>query len=106
MLTIRWRMGRALAMSKISKNSGCSVGSPPEICTTSGWPSLRTTASSIRFDLRRVAELLALGAAVGVADGAAQIAGVGDLDEGQAGVLLVIGAESAVVGAAPLTGVL
>ena len=40
-------------------------------------------------------------AAVGVADRAAQVAGVGDLDQRQARVLLVVGAEAAVVRAAP-----
>ncbi len=54
--------------------------------------------------MRESAELLALGAAGGVADGAAQVAVVADLDEGEAGVLLVVGAEAAVVGASPLDG--
>ena len=48
--------------------------------------------------------MLAVGAAVGVADGAAQVAVVGDFDEGEAGVLFVVGAEAAVVGAAPFDG--
>ena len=54
------------------------------------------------FNLLQVAELLALGAAGGVADGTAQVAVVADLDEGEAGVLLVVGAEAAIVGASPL----
>ena len=53
-----------------------------------------------------VAVKFALRAAGGVADGAAQVAVVVDLDERQAGVLLVVGAQAAVVGAAPLHGVL
>jgi hypothetical protein len=53
------------------------------------------------FDLREGAELLALGAAGGVADGAAEVAVVTDLDEGEAGMLFVVGAEAAVVGASP-----
>ena len=56
------------------------------------------------FDLIEGAELLALGAAGGVADGAAQVAVVADLDEREAGVLLVVGAEAAVVGASPFDG--
>jgi hypothetical protein len=56
------------------------------------------------FNLRESAELLALGAAGGVADGAAQVAVVADLDQREAGVLLVVGAEAAVVGASPLDG--
>jgi len=56
------------------------------------------------FDLRERAELPALGAAGGVADGAAEVAVVADLDEGKAGVLFVVSAEAAVVGASPLDG--
>jgi len=56
------------------------------------------------FDLGEGAELLALGAAGGVADGAAEVAVVADLDEGEAGVLFVVGAEAAVVGASPFDG--
>jgi hypothetical protein len=40
-----------------------------------------------------------VGAGVGVADGAGEVAGVADLEEGEAGVLFVVGAEAAVVGA-------
>ena len=46
--TIRCWIGAAFAQSRTSKNCGWIVGSPPEICTTSGSPSLRTTASSRR----------------------------------------------------------
>jgi hypothetical protein len=56
------------------------------------------------FNLGEGAELLAFGAAGGVADGAAEVAIVADLDKGEAGVLLVVGAEAAVVGASPLDG--
>ena len=51
---------------------------------------------------REVAELRPVHAAVGVADRAGQVAGVGDLDQRQARVLLVVGAQAAVVRAAPL----
>jgi hypothetical protein len=40
----------------------------------------------------------------GIADRAAEIARIGDLDEGEAGVLLVVGAKAAIVGTAPLDG--
>jgi len=56
------------------------------------------------LDLREGAELLALGAAGGIADGTAEIAVVADLDEGEAGVLLVVGAEAAIIGASPFDG--
>jgi hypothetical protein len=56
------------------------------------------------FDLWERAELLTLGAAGGVADGAAQVAVVADFDQRQARVLLVVGAEAAVVGASPFDG--
>jgi hypothetical protein len=46
-LTITWRIGRARAAARMAKNSGCKVGSPPEICTRSGSPSLATRASNI-----------------------------------------------------------
>ncbi len=47
-----------------------------------------------------VAEARPVRAAFGVADRAAQVAVVGDLDQGEAGVLHVLGAQAAVVGAA------
>jgi len=53
------------------------------------------------FYLIESAELLALWAAFGIADGAAEVAVVADLDQCQAGVLLVVGAEAAVVWASP-----
>src|ERR1700733_3522784 len=56
------------------------------------------------FDLRERAELLPLRTARGVADGTAQVAIVADLDEREAGVLFVVGAEAAVIGASPFYG--
>jgi hypothetical protein len=56
------------------------------------------------LDLRKGAELLAFGPAGGIADGTAEIAIVADLDERQAGVLFVVGAESAIVGTSPFDG--
>jgi hypothetical protein len=55
-------------------------------------------------NLLESAELLALGAALGVADGATEVAVVADFDQRQAGVLLMVGAEAAVVGASPFDG--
>ena len=101
-LTIRCWIGRALARSRMAKKSGWIVGSPPEICTTSGSPSLRDDGVEHALDLVERAEVRAMGAADGVADRAAQVAGVGDLDQRQARVLLVVGAQAAVVRAAPL----
>jgi hypothetical protein len=51
--TIRWRIGVFFAMSRMAKKSGWMVGSPPEIWTTSGSPSLRTTASNIFWTVAR-----------------------------------------------------
>jgi hypothetical protein len=93
-------MGRSLHISSTRKKSGCSVGSPPEICTTSGCFSLRTTQSSMAA-ICESAKFGAVLAAARVADGAGQIAGVADLDQREATVLLVVRAEAAVVGAAP-----
>jgi hypothetical protein len=39
-----------------------------------------------------------------IADGAAEIAGIRDFDEGEAGMLFVVGAKAAIVGTAPLHG--
>jgi len=47
-------------------------------------------------------DVSAAGPRLGEAQGAAQIAGGGDLAQGDAGVLLVLGAQAAVVGAAPV----
>src|SRR5579864_1518689 len=54
------------------------------------------------FDLLERAELVALRAAGGVADGTTQVAVIANLNQREAGVLLVVGAEAAVVGASPL----
>jgi hypothetical protein len=56
------------------------------------------------FDLIEGTELLTLRAAGRVANGAAEVAVVANLDQSEAGVLLVVGAEAAVVGASPLDG--
>ena len=56
------------------------------------------------FDLVEGFVLGAVGAGLRVADGAGEVAGVADLEEGEAGVLLVVGAEAAVVGAAVFDG--
>src|SRR5712691_954917 len=54
------------------------------------------------LDERERAMLEPLGTARGVTHGTAQVAGVGDFDQREAGVLFVIGAQAAVVRAAPL----
>ncbi len=97
-------MGRRLAASRTSKKSGWMVGSPPEIWTTSGSASLRDDAVEHAFDLVEGLEFGAVGAGLRVADGAGEIAGVVDFEEREAGVLLVVGAEAAVVGAAVFDG--
>jgi len=56
------------------------------------------------FDLVERFELRAMGSGLRVADGAGEIAGVADFEQRQAGVLFVVGAESAVVGTAELDG--
>jgi hypothetical protein len=56
------------------------------------------------FDERERAMLQTFRATGGIADGTAEIAGVGDFDERDAGMLLVIGAEAAIVGTTPFHG--
>jgi len=56
------------------------------------------------FYLREGAEFGAVLPASRIADGACQVAGITDLDEGETTVLLVIGAQSAVIGTAVLDG--
>lgn len=57
-----------------------------------------------RLDFGEGAVAAVGGAAFGVAGGAGEVAAVGDLNHGEAGVLLVVGAEAAVVGAAVVGG--
>jgi hypothetical protein len=52
----------------MAKSSGWSVGSPPEICSTSGSPSLRTSAVEHVFDGRQITVAGTVRTAVGVAD--------------------------------------
>src|SRR3569623_1864865 len=47
-LIMTWLIGRALTESRISKNCGWIVGSPPDSWTRSGSPSLSTSASGMR----------------------------------------------------------
>src|SRR5256885_16675693 len=56
------------------------------------------------FNLFQIAELLALRAARGVTNGTAQIAVVANLDQRQAGMLLMIAAKAAVIRASPFDG--
>ena len=103
-LTIRCLMGRALAISTTGEEIGVHRGLAAGELDYVGMAFVADDGVEHLFDLREGAELLALGAAGGVADGAAQVAVVADLDEGEAGVLLVVGAEAAVVGASPFDG--
>src|SRR5438309_1858172 len=56
------------------------------------------------FNLFQIAELLALRAAGGVTNGTAQIAVVANLDQRQAGMLLMIAAKAAVIRTSPFDG--
>ena len=91
-------MPRALAARTKSMICGWMVGSPPENCTTSGLPSVRTKSSRICSTSSSVR--LKPGAGVGEAERAVHVAGAVDLDDAQAGVLLMVGAEAAIVRAA------
>ena len=99
-LTMRCLIGRRLAASRISKKCGWIVGSPPLICTMSGSPLVADDAIEHELDLLERAMRLPVRPGFGVADRAGEIAVVGDLDQREATVLLVIGAEAAIVGAA------
>ena len=100
-LTIKCRIGRDRAAATISQNWGWIVGSPPESWTRSGSPSARTTRIEHRLDLGQRAMAAAPDRAVGKAYRTAEVAGVVDLNDRQAAVLLVIGAKTAVPRAAP-----
>jgi hypothetical protein len=52
--SMMWRIGRRRAASMIGRISGWMVGSPPEICTRSGSPSLATKASNMRSTSARL----------------------------------------------------
>ena len=56
------------------------------------------------FNLFQIAELLALRAAGGVTNGTAQIAVIANLDQRQAGMLLMIAAKATIIRAPPLDG--
>src|SRR5437667_130896 len=56
------------------------------------------------FNLFQIAELLALRAAGGVTNGTAQIAVITNLDQRQAGMLLMIAAKATIIRAPPLDG--
>ena len=99
-LIMTWRIGRARTASRMANSSGCSVGSPPESCTRSGSPSLATSASSMRSMVASGSCFSRAGEEFGKADRTGQIAVLVDLDQRQAGMLLVVGAEPAIVGAA------
>ena len=65
---------------------------------------IRDDAVEHALDLVESLELATVGSGLRVADGTGKIAGVADFQERQAGVLLVVGAEAAVVGATEVDG--
>ena len=76
------------------------VGSPPENCTTCGLPSVRDEVVEHLFHFfQRQAEA---GSRFGEAQRTLHVAGAVDLDDAEAGVLLVVRAEAAIVRAAVL----
>ena len=89
-------IGRRRAAAMISRICGWMVGSPPEICTRSGSPSLAHQRVEHALDLGQAAVGVPLGRGIGEADRAGEVAGLVDLDDGQAGMLLVVGAEAAI----------
>ena len=82
----------------MSKTGG-DGGLAPEICTTSGSPSWQRWHPAWFHSCQRVV-FAAVRAAVGKAYGAIEVAGAVDFYDGQAGMLHVVGAKPAVVGAA------
>jgi hypothetical protein len=92
--------GQFYNLEKIWVNGGLSAGELDYV----GMTFVADDCVQHFFDLWEGAELLAVGATGGVADGTAQVAVVTDFYEGEAGVLFVVGAEAAVVGASPLDG--
>ena len=72
------------------------VGSPPDSCTRSGSPSLATSTSSMRSISASGRWLPCMSAGIGEADRAGEIARLVDLDDREAAVLLVVGAEPAI----------
>ena len=95
-------MGRRRAAARMSRICGWMVGSPPEICTRSGSPSLLTRASSMNSTSAEAAMAVPLGRGIGEAHRTGEVAGLVDLDDGQARMLLVVGAEAAIPRAAAL----
>ena len=101
-LSMMWRIGRRFAAAMISRICGWIVGSPPEICSRSGSPSDATSASIMRSISASGRCAVLLRGGIGEADRAGEVAGLVDLDQRQAGMLLVVRAEAAVIGAAQL----
>ena len=84
----------SVAMRSIARMSGWMVGSPPLNWTTSGSPSSSTKRSSIRSTC--AIDRLKPRLSVREADRAVEVAVAVDLNEAQAGVLLMLRAETAV----------
>ena len=96
-LTIRCLMGRARAASRISKK-GVQRGLAARDLHHVGFALAGDDGVEHGDDVFKAAVRGALGAGARIAGGAAQIAVVADLDDGQAAVLHVVGAQAAVVG--------
>ncbi len=99
-LSMMWRIGRARAARRISRICGWIVGSPPEICSRSGCPSLSTSRSSMPSISARLRVPVCAGEELAKQVGHVRLQCLVHLDEGEAAVLLVVGAEAAIVGAA------
>src|SRR5574341_327359 len=95
-LSITVWMPRAKAAFIIRMIWGCIVGSPPENCTTSGWPSVSTKWSRMSSTSSRVR----LKPGLGEAQRAVHVAGAVHFDDAETRVLLVVGAQATVVRAA------
>ena len=71
------------------------VGSPPENCTTSGLPSVRTKSSSMASTSSSVR--LKPGTSFGEAKRASHVAGAVDLDDAETSMLLMVRTEAAIM---------
>ena len=87
-------------LEKIGMNGGFAAGNLHDV----GMAFVANDGIEHFFDEREGPMLQALWATGGITDGATQIAGVGDFDERDAGMLLVVGAEPAIVGTTPFYG--
>ena len=101
-LTMMWRIGRGAGggddLPELGMDGRLAAGELDEVGLALG----RDHRVEHRLDLGQRAVAALPDRAVGEADRAGEVAGVVDLDDGQAAMLLVIGAEAAIPGAAAL----